>query len=127
LQPASTSRPFRSLAAGAVVLAIGFACFAFGWIGGGDAKFAAVIALWLGLGHVLEFLVTSAVFGGVLTIAILTFRRSGRVSAHYLDADGDLLTGRPVVRRPIDRAQLAATGIPSTRAAPENETRESFR
>src|SRR3954451_24241235 len=36
------------LAAGAVVLAGTFAMFAFGWIGGGDAKLAAVTALWLG-------------------------------------------------------------------------------
>jgi prepilin peptidase CpaA len=31
--------------AGFGVLALGFAMFAFGWIGGGDAKFAAAIAL----------------------------------------------------------------------------------
>jgi prepilin peptidase CpaA len=63
------------LASGAVVLAFAFAFFAFGWIGGGDAKFAAAIALWLGLSHTLEFVATSAVFGGALTLAILTFRR----------------------------------------------------
>src|SRR3990167_4692826 len=63
------------LASGAVVLAVAFAFFAFGWIGGGDAKFAAVIALWLGLTPPLEFVATSAIFGGALTLAILTFRR----------------------------------------------------
>ena len=63
------------LVAGAIVLVFAFAFFAFGWIGGGDAKFAAAIALWLGWGHVLEFVVTSAIFGGALTLAILTFRR----------------------------------------------------
>lgn len=63
------------LAAGAVVLAVCFGCFAFGWIGGGDAKFASVVALWLGWDYLVEFLVTSAVYGGVLTLAILVFRR----------------------------------------------------
>jgi prepilin peptidase CpaA len=63
------------LLSAAVVLAVAFTFFAFGWIGGGDAKFAAVIALWLGWSHTLEFAVTSAVFGGALTLAVLTFRR----------------------------------------------------
>ena len=38
-------------AAGAAVIAIAFAFFAAGWIGGGDAKFAAAVALWLGWTH----------------------------------------------------------------------------
>ena len=33
------------LAAGATVLVVAFACFAFGWVGGGDAKVAAGAAL----------------------------------------------------------------------------------
>ena len=63
-------------AAGAVVLAGAFAFFAFGWIGGGDAKLAAAIALWLGWDHLLEFALVAAVFGGVLTLAVLAFRRA---------------------------------------------------
>jgi prepilin peptidase CpaA len=63
-------------AAGGIVLAIAFACFAFGWIGGGDAKFAAAATLWLGWNNALEFIVLASVFGGVLTLAILAFRRS---------------------------------------------------
>jgi prepilin peptidase CpaA len=63
------------VAAGAIVLAIAFGCFAFGWIGGGDAKLAAVIALWLGPYQTMPFILTASIFGGVLTLAILTFRR----------------------------------------------------
>jgi len=63
------------LLAGGVVLAVTFVCFALGWIGGGDAKFASVIALWLGWTHVLDFLVTAAIFGGGLTLLVLVFRR----------------------------------------------------
>ena len=37
------------LAAGAAMIVIAFFCFAMGWIGGGDAKLAAVIALWFGV------------------------------------------------------------------------------
>lgn len=64
------------LGAGAVVFACGFVLFSFGWIGGGDAKFAAVVALWLGWSYTLEFVVTSAIFGGLLTFAILALRRN---------------------------------------------------
>jgi prepilin peptidase CpaA len=64
------------LAAGGVVLAVSFTFFALGWIGGGDAKFAAATALWLGWAHLVEFLGLAAVFGGILTLVILSFRRS---------------------------------------------------
>ena len=58
-----------------VVLAIAFAFFAFGWIGGGDAKFAAGIALWLGTGLMLQFTIYAGLLGGALTLAILAVRR----------------------------------------------------
>jgi prepilin peptidase CpaA len=66
---------FHWLAA-AVVLAVAFACFAMGWVGGGDAKLAAVIALWLGLGHTIEFALLAALLGGGLTLLLMAFRRS---------------------------------------------------
>jgi prepilin peptidase CpaA len=56
------------------VLAVAFACFAFGWMGGGDAKFASAIVLWLGLGNGVEFLTIAAMLGGALTFAMLAFR-----------------------------------------------------
>lgn len=62
------------IAAGATVLAISFTCFALGWIGGGDAKMAAATALWLGFDFLMPYLVTAAVFGGVLTVLLLAFR-----------------------------------------------------
>jgi len=63
-----------SVAVGVAVLVVSFLLFIPGWIGGGDAKLAAVIALWMGLDKVLEFLVYSALLGAVLTFAILLFR-----------------------------------------------------
>jgi prepilin peptidase CpaA len=62
--------------AAAVVLFVAFAFFARGWIGGGDAKFCAAVALWVGWGSLLEYLVVAAVFGGALTMMILSYRRS---------------------------------------------------
>ena len=51
-----------------------FVMFGLGWIGGGDAKLAAVIALWLGADHALAYVLYTALFGGILTIALLQFR-----------------------------------------------------
>jgi prepilin peptidase CpaA len=61
--------------AGAAVLAVGFACFAMGWVGGGDAKVAAAAALWFGFGHLLNYLVYASFFGGGLTLLLLQFRQ----------------------------------------------------
>jgi len=63
------------IAAGALVLVFAFAFFAFGWIGGGDAKLAAATSLWLGFGITLPYLVYSALLGGILTIGLLLIRR----------------------------------------------------
>ena len=63
------------LAAGLTVLVIAFACFAMGWVGGGDAKVAAAAALWFGFGHLLNYLLYASVFGGALTLLLLQFRQ----------------------------------------------------
>jgi prepilin peptidase CpaA len=61
--------------AGALVLAVCFGMFALGWIGGGDAKLAAVTALWLGFNNtLLEYLALSTIAGGLLTLGILYMR-----------------------------------------------------
>lgn len=64
-----------NLAAGALVLACTFALFAFGWIGGGDAKLAAATALWLGFGVLLDYLLLAAIAGGALTLVLLAIRK----------------------------------------------------
>jgi prepilin peptidase CpaA len=60
--------------AATAVLAAAFGCFAFGWIGGGDAKLAATSALWLGFGHLFDYLIFASVLGGGLTLLIVQFR-----------------------------------------------------
>lgn len=65
------------LAAGMTVLVVTFTLFAIGGMGGGDAKLLAATSLWMGMNlSLLEYLVGSAVLGGVLTMAILAFRAS---------------------------------------------------
>ena len=63
------------LGAGAAMLAASFALFAFGWIGGGDAKLAAATALWLGFGSLVEYLFVASLAGGALTLAVLVLRK----------------------------------------------------
>lgn len=64
------------LLAGFAALAVGILLFARGWIGGGDAKLCAATALWLGWDLLLEYALMASVFGGILTLAILAFRRT---------------------------------------------------
>ncbi|HEV2651017.1 MAG TPA: prepilin peptidase [Rhizomicrobium sp.] len=63
------------LLAGLIGLAVGFALFALGYVGGGDAKLFACIALWLGLGNLLEYSLTASIFGGLLAGVLLTLRQ----------------------------------------------------
>lgn len=55
------------LAVGAT-LGIGSLFFGAGYFGGGDVKLATAIMLWAGTAHGLEFLLISAVAGGVLAL-----------------------------------------------------------
>jgi prepilin peptidase CpaA len=61
--------------AGLLVLAVSFLMFGAGWIGGGDAKLAAGIALWLGFADLLDYLMLASILGGLMTLAILIARR----------------------------------------------------
>ncbi len=58
----------------AVVLAMTFALFSFGVIGGGDAKLAAATSLWLGWANVLDYGLLASIIGGALTLGILSLR-----------------------------------------------------
>jgi prepilin peptidase CpaA len=64
-----------SCAAAAIVFAVAFAFFAFGWIGGGDAKLVSATTLWIGFGLMLPYLIYAALLGGGLTLMILAIRR----------------------------------------------------
>lgn len=60
--------------AAVATLAIGFAFFAFGWMGGGDAKLAAATVLWIGLAGALPYLLYASLLGGALTLVIVLLR-----------------------------------------------------
>jgi prepilin peptidase CpaA len=60
--------------AGALMLVIGILMFARGWLGGGDAKLLAAVALWLGFDRLMEYLVYVSMAGGLLAFMILLYR-----------------------------------------------------
>ncbi|MGL4280309.1 MAG: A24 family peptidase [Albidovulum sp.] len=63
------------LLAGFMVLVISFGMFAFGWIGGGDAKLAAATAVWCGFPGLLPYSLMFSIFGGALTLSMLAARK----------------------------------------------------
>jgi prepilin peptidase CpaA len=62
------------LAVGVAALIVGMVMFALRWLGGGDAKLIAAAALWLGLPGTPSFLLTGALVGGGLAVALLMLR-----------------------------------------------------
>jgi prepilin peptidase CpaA len=63
------------LSCGAGFLCLTFILFAFGWIGGGDAKLSAATAIWLGWGNVVDYIGVASVIGGILTLVCLQIRK----------------------------------------------------
>ncbi|GLQ19949.1 prepilin peptidase [Algimonas porphyrae] len=59
------------LSVGLVFFAAGFAMFALGWLGGGDAKLMAAISLWFGWGDVMPFVLYTTLFGAALGIFMM--------------------------------------------------------
>lgn len=58
-------------AAGALVLAVGLSAWRSGLVGGGDVKLAAALAALVGLSGLAEFLLVTALAGGLLAAAML--------------------------------------------------------
>ncbi|MEA1082872.1 prepilin peptidase [Sphingomonas sp. CD22] len=59
----------------AIVFAVFVGAFACGWMGGGDVKMIAALALWLPLGSLLQMLMVMSVLGGAITVAMMIERR----------------------------------------------------
>ena len=88
--------------AGAAVLVVAFTFFAMGWIGGGDAKIAASVALWFGFDHLLNYLLNVSLLGGALTVLLIQFRQWPLPS---------LLTGQTWLNRLHDKQSGIPYGI----------------
>jgi prepilin peptidase CpaA len=60
---------------GGISLGVGFLLFAMRLAGAGDVKFFAAISLWTGNQLILEFVMITAIVGGVIATAMLIHRR----------------------------------------------------
>jgi len=70
---------------GLSVFIFGFAIFAFGWLGGGDAKLMAATAFWWQWPDLLLYVTYTTLAGGVIALFILWGRKF--VPAQVLSAD----------------------------------------
>ncbi|MBX3482957.1 prepilin peptidase [Phenylobacterium sp.] len=59
---------------GVATLVLGMAMFALRWVGGGDAKLLAAVALWVGWPGVVTLILGAALAGGVLAGVLLAAR-----------------------------------------------------
>ena len=68
--------PLAGLACGGMMLLVGWGLHAAGWLGGGDGKLLAALALWLGPADLgLALLMTALIGGGLILLAVS--RRGG--------------------------------------------------
>jgi len=65
-----------------VALLVGMGLFAMNVIGGGDAKMMAAACLWLGLEGSGMFVIDTALFGGLLCLALIAARNTIVLPAH---------------------------------------------
>jgi len=61
------------LAASALLVAVLFAPWRGGGIGGGDVKLAAATAAWIGLSHLIWFVLVTALSGGIVAAVLYLF------------------------------------------------------
>lgn len=64
-----------ALAAMAVTFAVGYVVFAMRWMGGGDIKLIIVCALWVGMKHLPDFIIITALLGGIFALALWSARK----------------------------------------------------
>lgn len=63
------------LISAAILLVAGFLLFYFHIMGGGDSKLIAAMGLWVGLSHIVAFILYTAIAGGFVTLAVLLIHR----------------------------------------------------
>ena len=64
-----------TVAAAAAILVIGFLCFSRGWIGGGDAKLLAAVALLVGYRQLPDLLLIMSLVGGVIALVVIAIEK----------------------------------------------------
>jgi prepilin peptidase CpaA len=70
-----------SIGIGVVVFCIALSLYAFQIIGGGDAKLVSAVSLWAGPAFISEFLLVTALSGGIVALVAIIVRRLGNLAA----------------------------------------------
>lgn len=66
--------PWHAVGIFFVVFLLGFGIFMMKWMGGGDVKLMAVCGLWCGTMGIVDFLVLTAIFGGLFALMLIIIR-----------------------------------------------------
>ncbi len=74
---ALNAAPWVGLVCGGAGLALGFVLYALGWLGGGDGKLLAVLAMWLGPADLGLALVAAGALGLLLALLALARPKGG--------------------------------------------------
>ncbi len=106
-QVAVAGSPGTALLVAAGVLAVGFALFARGLFGAGDAKLMAAVSLWAGTAEILPFLIETLVIGGGLALVWVALGLVDRTLA----AHGVPYAISPPRRLPYGVAIAGGTGL----------------
>ena len=106
------------LLAAAVVFAVFIGAFAAGWMGGGDVKMIAALALWLPLGNLVDMLMVMAVLGGAITVLMMIDQRrrraAGTIEVPYgVAIAAAALLALPAILPATPDARSAATARPA--------------
>lgn len=72
-----SAMPFiNHLIAGGIIFGLSFILFSLKLMGGGDSKMAGALALWVGLGGLINFIAIMAMAGGVLAAISLVLKKN---------------------------------------------------
>lgn len=86
-----------ALAAAGLMLLVGLALFGMGLMGGGDIKLLVVLTLWTGWSAATgQFLMLTAIIGGVLVMVMLVLRALGQAVAKGRNLPRFLMPKQPV-------------------------------
>ena len=88
---------WQNVAVFAAVLALGTLAFAAGWLGGGDVKLLAAVALWLDLRAAVGLVAAVFIAGGVVAIVYIVARRAVRAARPSTSRHGKVPYGVAVV------------------------------
>ncbi|HEV7372389.1 prepilin peptidase [Arenibaculum sp.] len=97
-----------AFAAAGAVLAVGFVLFAWGRIGGGDAKLLAVAALWAGAADLPLLLAVMALTGGAMSVLVVG--RSRFLLARAAGAVGSVRLRDGLIARELPYGVAIAAG-----------------